>query len=309
MTIGLFISTILPIAVTPILAILGKLKYPKRIKDTKDRFVIHAPEGLVSVGFIMMIIFSVFLFIETRECISNNSPDYLVHILLGPWNYLSAYAILKPLRSRIIVEDCGITVHCILRRTYFFTYDEIISVLRYGNNELNGAGETIIIKTVSGRRVFLDSPCPKLINKLTKKGVEVTHKFQHHTDRFDWAKECEPNIDFFREPTCDVDIDNVQNTVELIKIDQEEIQYSVDTFIYAVKVAKYIIKKYQQQGEFDSYRVITITRYTEENIWHFEYLKGRKNVKIKNERLHVLVNGSERTIIKAWLSKAKLNIG
>ncbi|MBR6765546.1 MAG: hypothetical protein IKM06_03580, partial [Clostridia bacterium] len=180
-----------------------------------------------------------------------------------------------------------------------------------GNFEVYGTGEKLIIKTSFGRKLVIDSHCPKLLKKLKEKGIEVKqtipwywksagnivyiHNTMPHLEAFEWEKN-------------DIDINSIQNTVNLKDIDLEKISYSIDTFLYAIKVAEHIIKNNSDQEDLSAYKLISVTHYIEENIWHFEYLKGRKNAKIKNERLHVLVNGSERTIIKVWLSKAKLNI-
>lgn len=84
---------------------------------------------------------------------------------------------------------------------------------------------------------------------------------------------------------------------------EQEIKYKQQ----AQKVAVSILESCQDNGEFLDYVLLSITHFTQDNIWRFEYSIDQRTVQpddlIDSEGLYVAVDGNTGRLIQAWMEE------
>ena len=71
----------------------------------------------------------------------------------------------------------------------------------------------------------------------------------------------------------------------------------------ALTVGEYIIELWHEQGKLPAYSLHQIVHSTQDDIWRFDYLAGRKNPLDDYGGVYVAINGSTGKIIKAWIEE------
>lgn len=155
MDIWMIISVILiPTCVMIILSVIQNWgSKTSEIKSDKH-FVIMIPNIVWVIGMVCAIM--ALLVMLGFTLFSNELPHLIFYLVFGFFFGLGLYLILKTLYFKVIVADEKITVFATFRKPYTFTFSEIISAIRQvKKNQIKS--ERIVIKTVSGKRVVVES--------------------------------------------------------------------------------------------------------------------------------------------------------
>lgn len=87
---------------------------------------------------------------------SSKLPHLIFYIFFGLFFWLGIYLIIKTLNFKVIVKGDTITVFSTLKKTFSFTFSEIISAVRQTkNNKIKS--ERIVIKTISNKKLIVES--------------------------------------------------------------------------------------------------------------------------------------------------------
>ena len=88
--------------------------------------------------------------------LSNERPHFIFYVVFGLFLWLGTYLIVKTLNFKVIVKEKKITVFSAFRKPYSFTFGEIVSAVRQTKkNQMKS--ERIVVKTVSGKRLIVES--------------------------------------------------------------------------------------------------------------------------------------------------------
>ena len=87
--------------------------------------------------------------------LSNERPHFIFYVVFGLFLWLGTYLIVKTLNFKVIVKEKKITVFSAFRKPYSFTFGEIVSAVRQIKNQMKS--ERIVVKTVSGKRLIVES--------------------------------------------------------------------------------------------------------------------------------------------------------
>ncbi len=104
----------------------------------------------------------------------------------------------------------------------------------------------------------------------------------------------------------DIEWDQIQFPMDFDEDLLKEIE-PIGTNQKAVDIGTSIIEALHREGKLSEYTLISITHSTEDNVWCFEYSIDQRNVDVDNLMdggcLHVAIDGTEGTLIKAWLEE------
>ena len=157
----MYIKTILlaicvPICTSLVFALIQQAKTTTEDRSSDDDFTIKLSPVVFVVGVLGVITATVFMLVVTF--LSNEEPllIYCVYIVFGPFFLLGAYLAIKTLTFKVVVKGDQITVYSALKKTYTFTFSEIISAVRHVKpNQLKT--EYIDIKTANGKKLTVGS--------------------------------------------------------------------------------------------------------------------------------------------------------
>lgn len=153
--IGIMLSAILvPACVTLIFSIIqkGGIQEGKTMSD--ENFIVMVPGMVATIGALGVLTSLAVLLGFTF--LSDEQPHFIFYVVFGLFLWLGMYLIVKTLTFKVIVKGKKVTVFSAVRKPYSFTFDEIVSAVRQvKKNQLKS--ERIVIKTVSGKRLIVES--------------------------------------------------------------------------------------------------------------------------------------------------------
>ena len=133
---------------------ISNAKMNNNLKMSDKHFIIRVSPTVSIIGIILdsmcVIIILGFTFF------SREPPNIIFYVVFGLFLWLGTYLILKTLRFKVIVKDYEITAHNIFRKSYTFTFDEIVSIVRQIKKN-NVKSERIVLKTSTGKKLIVES--------------------------------------------------------------------------------------------------------------------------------------------------------
>ncbi len=176
MWINLIGSCLVPFCVVGVLTIIERTKKKHSKRMTDDKFVVSPPLIASTIGILLMIVLTVVILIQTF--LQEEIPHYSFYIIFSLFEWMAVCLIVMPY-FKVVVKGNEITVYPIIRKSYSCTFDDIVSVKRYGNPEVSNAGERLVIKISSGKKFAIESPYisyNRFEKKLIEKGIPIEQK-------------------------------------------------------------------------------------------------------------------------------------
>jgi len=149
---GIFGVIFAPLCVVGIFSLLKKTTSSKT--SFSNNFVVKFPPLFLGVGIAGMLVSSLVMVLLTLFSVER--PHLIFYIAFTAVLIASLYIVLKTVFFKVIVNDTTITVYNILRPTYSFEVDEIVSATRQLKGDTMNS-ERIIIKTTSGKKLIIQS--------------------------------------------------------------------------------------------------------------------------------------------------------
>ena len=88
--------------------------------------------------------------------LSDELPHFIFYVVFGFLFWIGMYLIVKTLTFKVIVKEGKVTVFSAFRKSYSFTFDEVVLAVRQvKKNQMKS--ERIVIKTESGKRLIVES--------------------------------------------------------------------------------------------------------------------------------------------------------
>lgn len=155
MDIGIILSAFfVPACVMSVFSAI-QTSHRKTSKTMSDKhFVIMLPKTVLVIGIVGDLMFAGIVLGFTL--FSGELPHIVFYIVFGLFFWFGTYLVLKTLKFRVIVKGEKITVCSVFIKPYTFTFSEIVSAVRQvKRNQVKS--ERIVVKTVSGRRLVVES--------------------------------------------------------------------------------------------------------------------------------------------------------
>ncbi len=173
------IGGILTAIFVPACSILVLLEIKKTNRKTSKtmsdaHFIITIPKFVLIVGMACAVASIVVLLCFTF--FSEEIPHTIFYITFGLFFWLGMYLVLKTLKFKVIVKGKEITVYSIFKKTYVFTFDEIISAVRQVK-ENQAKSERIVLKTKSGKKLIVENTEISYEKFLQKIKMEVKSEY------------------------------------------------------------------------------------------------------------------------------------
>lgn len=152
----IIISALLPACITFVFTIMQiqRAKGDSREKVSDDNFTVMLPSMFMAVG--AMGIIAALAVMLGFTFFSDEIPHPVFYVVFGLLLWLGIYLVVKTLTFRVIVKGKEITVFSALRKPYSFTFDDVVSAVRQVKKN-RVESERIVIRTVSGRRLIVES--------------------------------------------------------------------------------------------------------------------------------------------------------
>lgn len=175
----MYISTLLsaifiPTFIMIIISILNKSKVSAENKSNDRQFVVELPSIVLGVGLLLDI--TCIAVIIGFTILSPTPPHVIFYVTFGLGIWIGTYLALKTLRFKVYVQDEKVTVQNVFGRPIVFTFSEIVSAKRQVKNN-NLKSERIIIKTVSGKKIIVESTEKSYKQFLNRIKAEVDNEF------------------------------------------------------------------------------------------------------------------------------------
>ena len=175
----MYISTLLsaifiPTFIMIIISILNKSKVSAENKFNDRQFVVELPSIVLGVGLLLDI--TCIAVIIGFTILSPTPPHVIFYVTFGLGIWIGTYLALKTLRFKVYVQDEKVTVQNVFGRPIVFTFSEIVSAKRQVKNN-NLKSERIIIKTVSGKKIIVESTEKSYKQFLNRIKAEVDNEF------------------------------------------------------------------------------------------------------------------------------------
>ena len=115
------------------------------------------------------------------------------------------------------------------------------------------------------------------------------------------------NIDFIEKEKVDIDWDQIQFPIDLKEIGVSVSPNTFSTRKEAVETGNRIIEDCWVNNYFTDYVLLTIVRYTQDNIWYFMYSidqgDSEADALIECGGFYVVIDGSSGEVIQAWIDE------
>ncbi len=131
-----------------------KEKNTAKHRPSDDNFTVKLPDELLGLGLTGVVMATALMLIFTF--VTGEEPHLIFYIVFGSFFLLSAYLAIKTLTFKVVVKGDQITVYSALKKTYTFTFSEIVSAVRHVKpNQIKT--ESIVIKTANGKKLTVGS--------------------------------------------------------------------------------------------------------------------------------------------------------
>lgn len=152
---GIILSVILvPACVILIFSMVQKAGIRKSKTMSDEDFTVMIPGMVATIGAMCALMSLAVLLGFTF--LSDERPHFIFYVVFGLFIWLGTYLIVKTLTFKVIVKEKKITVFSAFRKPYSFTFGEVVEAVRQiKKNQMSS--ERIVIKTVSGKRLIVES--------------------------------------------------------------------------------------------------------------------------------------------------------
>ena len=137
-------------------------------------FVVKYPKFIFFIGVLCNAVFIIILLSFTLFL--SDPPPPIFYVFCVAFLCLGTYLILKVYKFKVVVTGLQIAVFPILKKTYTFSFADIVEVHRQvKKNQMKS--ERIIIKTRSGRKLILESQAIAYNMFVIELKDKVNHKY------------------------------------------------------------------------------------------------------------------------------------
>lgn len=152
---GIILSVILvPACVILIFSMVQRAGFRKSKAMSDENFTVMIPDMVAVIGAMCALMSLAVLLGFTF--LSDEQPHFIFYVVFGLFIWLGTYLIVKTLRYKVIVKEKKVTVFSVFRKPYSFNFDEVVEAVRQiKKNQMHS--ERIVIKTVSGKRLLVES--------------------------------------------------------------------------------------------------------------------------------------------------------
>ena len=172
---GIILSIIfVPACVMMIFSIIRKAETKESKTMSDENFTVTIPSVVLTIGAIVS--FTMLAVLLGFTFLSDERPHFIFYVIFGLLFWLGTYLIVKTFTFKVIVKGNRITVSSALKKTYSFTFGEIISVVRQvKKNQIKS--ERIVIKTETGKRLIVESSEISYKRFVKKVQLEVKNEY------------------------------------------------------------------------------------------------------------------------------------